>query len=157
MKKKLKFSDAIREPTKMLCNESELDDDDELSFHINKKRSTSSNLRNVECKEVKWDDLQRDTFILVKYKQFSKSAVRNCPEYKYVCLVDHKDDDDGEIGIVGLRSLNETCTDFYINEVTISYVSTDMIEAILPTPETKFVGRRLVYSFTGKVTVFEKA
>ena len=85
----------------MLCNESESDDDDELLFHVNKKRSTSPNLRNVECKEVKWDDLQRDTFILVKYKQFSKSAVRNCPEYKYVCLVDHKDDDDGEIGIVG--------------------------------------------------------
>ena len=52
--------------------------------------------------------------------------------------------------------MNETCTDFYINEVTISYVSTDMIEAILPTPETKFVGR-IVYSFTGKVTMFEKA
>ena len=80
-----------------------------------------------------------------------------CPEYKYVCLVDHKDDDDGEIGIVGLRSLNESCTDFYINEVTISYVSIDMIEAILPTQKTKFVGRRIVYLFTGKVTVFEKA
>lgn len=157
VKKKLKFSDTVKEPKKMLCNENESDDDDlPLSFHVNQKRSTSPTLRTVEYKEVKWDDLQKDTFILAKFKGFTKSTGRKSPEYKYVCVVDQKDDDDGEIGIVGLRSFNETCRDFYINETTISFININMVEAILPKPETKFVGRKIVYSFAGCVNVFEK-
>lgn len=108
----------------------------------------------MEYGEVKWEDLQEDTFILAKFSGIGK---RSNNKYKYVCVVQKKDEDDGEIAIIGLKSLDETCSDFYINEMIVSYITIDNVTAILPKPDTKFVGRKMIYSFPGKVDIFEKS
>lgn len=127
-------------------------DEDNLPLSSFINRRSPEKQQTVEYKEVKWDNLQSNTFILAKFQGLEKNAT----VYKYVCIIQQKDEDDGEIGIVGLRSLDDACTDFFINEITTSYVTIEMIEAILPDPETKFVGRKIVYSFPGKINIFEK-
>lgn len=136
---------------KNIADENITDEDDlPLTAFINER--TRNNMNSVEYKEVKWDDIQTDSFILVKYTTLN----RNATQYKYVCIVKQKDDDDGEIAVTGLRSEDRTCSDFYINEIVTSYITIDMVEAILPQPKIKFVGRKIIYSFPGKVDVFEK-
>ncbi|CAH1114672.1 unnamed protein product [Psylliodes chrysocephalus] len=130
----------------------ESEEDDENLPLINK--NFSKDLKSVEYEEVKWEDLQEDTFILAKFSGIGK---RSNNKYKYVCVVQKKDEDDGEIAIIGLKSLDETCSDFYINEMIVSYITIDNVTAILPKPVTKFVGRKMIYSFPGKVDIFEKS
>ncbi|CAG9822086.1 unnamed protein product [Phaedon cochleariae] len=128
-KKKVKGNVAKR-PRKMeKSKEYERDDEDlPLITLINEK--SSKLLKSVVYGEVKWDDLQEDTFILAKFTGIGKSSI----QYKYVCVVQNEDEDDGEIAIVGLKSIDKTCSDFYINEMNVSYITIDEVAAILPKP-----------------------
>lgn len=108
--------------------------------------------KSVDYKEVKWEDIQTNIFLLVKFAGGSIKAIH----YKYVCVVKGKDEEDGEIAIVGLRALNSACCDFYINEIVESFIQMDMVVAILPQPKIKFEKRKMIYSFPGTIDVFEK-
>ncbi|CAH1101584.1 unnamed protein product [Psylliodes chrysocephalus] len=106
----------------------------------------------VNYKEVKWEEIKTDVFLLVKFV----GGARKVTTYKYVCVIKEKDKEDNEIAIVRLRALNEVCSDFYINESDESFIQMDMVVAILPQPEIKFEKRKMIYSFPGTIDVFKK-
>ncbi|CAH1108600.1 unnamed protein product [Psylliodes chrysocephalus] len=106
----------------------------------------------VNYKEVKWEEIKIDGFLLVKFI----GGARKATTYKYVCTVKEKDKEDHEIAVVGLRALNEVCSDFYINESEEPFIQMDIVVAILSQPEIKFEKRKMICSFPGTIDVFEK-
>lgn len=104
-------------------------------------------------KVVYWKDLQPGNFILVKFHSTGKT--RNT--YRYACIVQGKDDDDGEVFVQGLKLLNAKSNEFIVNDKDLSSVKYEDIVQNLDEPTIVLKnGRQIVYKFKKSIDVFEK-
>lgn len=84
-----------------------------------------------------WNDIQAGNFVLVKFEE-----VRGEKIYKYVCSVQAKDEEDGEVTVQGLRLKNEKLNEFIVeNETDVFNVPYGAILQILEYPKILFKNR----------------
>lgn len=76
--------------------------------------------------------------------------------FKYVCLVQSVDDDDGDVIVQGLKQRDCIGTQFSTNDGDMSTITAEMIQAILPDPNMIMKGRKFIYQFNGYIKVNEK-
>lgn len=107
---------------------------------------------NVKDKSVCWIGIQPGVFLLVKINSTGKSANK----YRYVCIVQSKDDEDGEIIVQGLRVSDESGTEFVVQEGDIFVTTIDYVDEKLPEPKLIYKKRVLTYKFKNAVDVYEK-
>lgn len=69
--------------------------------------------------------------------------------YKYVCVVQSVDAEDGDIVVLGLKKTNSIGTEFCIDDKDVSTISVEMIIAILPNPQLIMKKIKVVYRFPG--------
>ncbi|XP_039291040.1 uncharacterized protein LOC120352824 [Nilaparvata lugens] len=150
LKRKLDF-DSKNQKSKKKEDEitKDISDDDLEALKISVMRE---NTIEVEYEEPSWIKLTPGTFILVDFIGGS----RNTTHYKYVCCIQDKDDDDGEIRVAGYRRFDEISTQFIVKDNDVSIINFDQILAILPEPVFKEVDRKVVFEFKGCVSVYEK-
>lgn len=91
------------------------------------------NTKEVEYEEPDWRKIEPGIFILVDFI----GGTRNTTHYKYVCCVQKKDEDDGEIRISGYERENDIATQFVAKDNDDSTINFDQVLAILPYPTVK--------------------
>lgn len=102
---------------------------------------------------VYWKDLQPGNYILVKFRSTGKPR----KSYRYACIVQGKDDDDGEVFVQGLKLLNAKSNEFIVNDKDLSSVKYEDIVQNLDEPTIVLKnGRQIVYKFKKSIDVFEK-
>lgn len=117
----------------------------------NLERQTSAN-ENSRPHNVYWKDILSGKFVLVNFSSASGKI-----EYRYVCSVLKKDEDDGEVTVQGLKLMNDDGTEFSnIDESDVSNVPFENIIEILEEPKIVLRKRLLLYKFDRAVDVFEK-
>jgi len=109
-------------------------------------------IQEIEYLTVIWSSIKVGTFLLVNFL----GGHRNKTHFKYVCLVQSIDYDDGEIIVKGMKKEDSKGTEFSIDDHDICTITSEMIEAILPDPSIIIKGRKLIYKFKGFVKVYEK-
>ncbi|XP_039283002.1 uncharacterized protein LOC120351095 [Nilaparvata lugens] len=102
--------------------------------------------------QVSWENIKPGKFILAEFKSEKKNT-----KYRYVCSVQKKDDDDGEVTVQGLKLANDSGTEFFVaDENDISYIEFESILEILSDPKIIIKNRLLLYKFPQKINVYEK-
>lgn len=123
-----------------------------------RERKRDNNLDDVQIEEIQydptvvWKSIKAGKFLLVNFL----GGLRNKTQFKYVCLVQSVDDDDGDVVIQGPKKINSIGTEFSINDGDMCTITTEIIEAILPDPNMIMKGRKVVYKFKGFIKVNEK-
>lgn len=108
--------------------------------------------KNLNDTIVYWKDIKPGKFVLVKFEAAGSNKI-----YKYVCSVQNKDEDDGEVVIQGLRLKNDKGNEFVVqDEKDISSVPFSDILQVLEEPKIVLKNRLLIYKFSRPVDVFEK-
>lgn len=90
-------------------------------------------------------------YMLVKFVSGKRQSVN----YKYVCVVQSLLED-GDVEVMGLRSVNKEKTMFTPNEIDTSVVSKDDTVAVLLNPTLAEEGRKVCYKFNASIDVYEK-
>lgn len=101
---------------------------------------------------INWIDIKEGAFVLVKVC----SATKTSTNYKYLCIVQKKDEDDGEITVQGLRVTNKFGTEFVVKENDIFNINIDSIIEILTDSKLVLKNRAVTYKFPKPVDVYEK-
>lgn len=99
-----------------------------------------------------WNDITTGKFLLIKFNAENRKCTT---EFKYVCNVLKKDDDDGEITVQGLTLISKDGTEFIDKENDVCYVPFENVIKILPEPQTKWKNRKLVHKFPIQIDVYE--
>jgi len=99
-----------------------------------------------------WKSIKAGKFLLVNFL----GGLGNKTQFKYVCLVQSVDDDDGDVVIQGLKKIDSIGTEFLINDGDMCTITAELIEVILPDPNMIMKGRKVVYKFKGLIKVNEK-
>lgn len=119
--------------------------------------STSSGGMNdnysFECgeKTVRWDQIKPGKFLLVNFRASGSGIL-----YRYVCCIQRKDDDDGEVFVQGLTINNNKPDEFIIKDEKDFVVNFNDIVELLEEPKIIIKNRSIVYKFPKPVNVYEK-
>lgn len=100
---------------------------------------------------VRWDRIEPGKFLLVNFKASGSGKM-----YQYVCCVQRKDDDDGEVCVQGLSINNSAADEFIIKDEKDYVVNFDDILEILEDPKIIMKKRSIIYKFSKPVDVYEK-
>lgn len=97
------------------------------------------------------DTLKKGKFAIVQFK----GGKRLTSIYKYLCLIDDVDDEDGECRVVSLKCLNDSKKIFSLLETDVSDVKFEQIIGITPDPTISLKGERIYYQFSKPLEIFE--
>lgn len=80
---------------------------------------------------INWIDIKEGSFVLVKVSSVTKITT----EYRYLCIVQKKDEEDGEITVQGLRVKSKNGTEYVVKGNDMFQVNMHSIIDILPYPK----------------------
>lgn len=132
------------------------DDDGEISYDESDDCSGDEFDPEIEYDDLapaSVQDLKRGKFVVALFK----GGKRLTTDYRYVCVVDELNEEDGEYKVVALKCMDKKQTDFILIETDISYVRFEDIIGIAPDPLIFMRGERIYYKFPKAIDVFEKA
>jgi hypothetical protein len=111
-----------------------------------------TSVNEIEYEPVVWALIKAGVFILVDVI----GGARKKTHYKYVCCVQNVDDEDGDVLVQGFKKEDHIGKVFMLKDNDIFTISAEMIISILAAPKIEMVGRKMLYTFPGYVTVNEK-
>jgi len=154
LKKKL-FEDEEKTNTEVLTDDETTIDQLEIigdDFEDVNDIPTDIGINEVQYEQVIWESIKPGVYVLVDFL----GGPRNKTHFKYVCVVQSVDDEDGEIVVMGLKKTDDFGTEFIVDDQDITTISADMIQAILPSLKFIMKKRKMIYKFPGFVSVNEK-
>lgn len=138
---------------KVLASSSSSSDDSELSFRESDDSVNELEEDYQELTPANTNNLQIGKFVLAAFK----GGRRLSSLYKYLCVVNSVDHNDGEYRVTSLKCTNESKKIFSMVETDTSDVMFEEIIGIVPDPNVILKGERVYYAFQKPIDVFEKA
>ena len=80
----------------------------------------------------------------------------NSSKYKYIGIVQSDVEEDGDIKVMFLRSIDDSGRNFQVKENDVSYIKFDEVLGILKNASLKMKGNRIFYQFDTPIDVYEK-
>lgn len=86
-----------------------------------------------------------------------KGGKRLTSIYRYACMIQNVDVEEGECRIISMKCMDNTRTNFTLVDTDISDVKFEQIIGITPDPNICSKGERLFYKFPNPLDIFESA
>ncbi|XP_042907124.1 uncharacterized protein [Parasteatoda tepidariorum] len=126
-------------------NDSILTDEDNL--YSLKESNLKHQTREPNCKNI-----TAGTYLLIQIL----GGKKNKSKYKYVGIAQGDVEDDGDIKVMFLKTIDDSGKNFQVKENGASYIQFDSVLGILKNPNLKMKGNRIFYQFDDPVDVYEK-
>lgn len=97
--------------------------------------------------------LELGNFILVNFKGGKRMATT----YKYLCIIDEVDEEEGELRVTSLKCVDSSKTLFTLNDNDKSDIPHEDAIGVVSEPRIVLKGERIYYKFDKPIDVFEKA
>lgn len=106
-----------------------------------------------ELQPVDMTKLKKGVFAVVVFK----GGKRMTMSYRYLCIIEDIDLEDGEIKVTSLKCLNSERKVFSLVESDVSFITVNQIIGITPEPSILMKGERMYYKFSKALDIFEMA